>query len=243
MGRLEGRKAVITGAARGIGRAIALRFAAEGADLVLTDLIARDVDPVCKEVKAIGGKAVALGWDITRYNEAAERLAEARDALGDFNLLVNNAGVVRLPEDHPNPTPEAAWDYVMNANIKGLYFVAEAAGEMMKQTGGVIINLASDAGIRGAPSAYGISKWGVIGYTRGQARKLAPHGVRINAIAPGPAATRMMGCPDGIPKESDELPLGRYCLVEEIADVALFLASDDSRALYGHIIGVNTAEY
>ncbi len=157
------------------------------------------------------------------------------------NILVNNAGVVRLPEDHPDPTPEAAWDLIMDTNPKGLFFLSEAAGEIMKAQGsGAIVNLASDAGLRGAPNAYGISKWGVIGYTKGQARQLAPHGVRVNAVAPGPVATGMMKCVDGEPREAPNLPLGRFSLPEEVADAVLFLACDESRAVVGHTVVVNT---
>jgi NAD(P)-dependent dehydrogenase (short-subunit alcohol dehydrogenase family) len=156
---------------------------------------------------------------------------------------VNNAGVVRLPESFPDQSREAAWDFIMNANLKGLVFAGNAAGELLSEQGGVIVNIASDAGLRGVSDPYGLSKWGVVGYTRGLARKLAPKGVRVNAVAPGPVATQMMGCEDGIPKENEAQPMGRYSYPEEIADVVVFLASDASRAVFGQIVGVNTKEY
>jgi 3-oxoacyl-[acyl-carrier protein] reductase len=130
----------------------------------------------------------------------------------------------------------------MDVNLKGLYFLCQEAAEVMKgQQSGIIVNLASDAGKRAAPSPYGISKWGVIGLTKGLAMQLAPFGVRVNAIAPGPVATRMMNWHPGESMDAPELPLGRYALPEEIAGVALFLASDDSRAVIGQTIVVNSA--
>ena len=177
--RLEGKKALITGASRGIGKAIALAYAREGADIAVT--------------------------------------SRTTDAL-----------------------TEETYDYVMDINLKALVFISRAAAKLMEpQKSGIIINLSSDAGMRGAPSPYGISKWGVIGFTKGLATEMAPHGVRVNAIAPGPVATNMMGCEDNKPKEWSG-PLGRFALPDEIAGVALFLASEDSRAVFGHTVVVNT---
>jgi NAD(P)-dependent dehydrogenase (short-subunit alcohol dehydrogenase family) len=169
-------------------------------------------------------------------------LADVCTALGGLDIAVNNAGVVRLPKDHPNPTPEAAWDYIIDINLKALFFMCEAQAKRMKeQKRGVIVNLASDAGFRAAPNAYGISKWGVVGYTQGLAKQMAPNGVRVNAVAPGPVATDMMGCADGRTKDWPAGPLGRYALPEEIASVVVFLASTESRAVFGQSIVVNSA--
>jgi 3-oxoacyl-[acyl-carrier protein] reductase len=240
--RLEGRRAVITGAGRGIGRAMAMRFAAEGAVVCLTARKSKSVVDVASAIRTAGGSAFAMAWDVSEFDTAAERLEEARGMLGGLDILVNNAGVVRIPADHPDPTPETAWDYTLDINLKGLYFVCEAAAPLMEAAGGgVIINMASDAGMRGAPNPYGISKWGVIGYTKGLAVKLASKGIRVNGIAPGPVATGMMNCPDEKPRDWPAGPLGRFSLPEEIADVAIFLASDDSRAVFGHTIVVNSA--
>jgi 3-oxoacyl-[acyl-carrier protein] reductase len=239
--RLQGKKALVTGASRGIGQAIALAYAREGADLAVA---ARNVDAlrdVTEKARALKVAVYSMAWDVADVSLADARLAEARNALGGLDIVVNNAGVVRLPTDHPAPTPEAAYDYVMDINLKALYFVCEAAARMMQsQKSGIIINLASDAGMRAAPNAYGISKWGVIGYTAGLSKRVAKDGVRVNGIAPGPVATQMMGCEDGVPKESAGLPLGRYALPEEVADVAVFLASHDARAVHGHTIPLNT---
>ncbi len=239
--RLVGKKALVTGASRGIGRAIAERFAQEGADVAVTARSKEALAGVAEAIRAQGREVVAQAWDLLDFGAVEANLEEVVGSLGGLDILVNNAGVVRLPADHPDPTPEAAWDYIMDTNLKSLFLVSQAAAELMrKQHRGVIINLSSDAGLRGAPNAYAISKWGVVGFTKGLAQQLAAEGVRVNGIAPGPVATGMMRCEDGKPKEAPELPLGRYALPEEVAGVAVFLASDDSRAVFGHTIVVNS---
>lgn len=240
--RLANKKALITGAGRGIGKAIATAFAKEGADVAITARHAESLGDTVAAVESLGRRAYPMAWEVTEYASAPDRLAEAKEHLGGLEIVVNNAGVVRLPEDHPNPTPEAAWDYVMDINLKALFFISQAAAQLMKeQGGGVIVNIASDAGLRGAPNAYGISKWGVVGFTKGFAKQVAADGVRVNAVGPGPVSTEMLHCEDGQVKESPSMPLGRYAFPDEIADVALFLASDDSRAVFGHTVLVNSA--
>ena len=240
--RLEGKKALVTGASRGIGRAIALAYAAQGADIAVTARKVESLDSTAAEIKALGRNVYAMAWDVRDVSQVDERLAEAKEALGGLDIVVNNAGVARLPKDHPAPTPEALWDYVMDINIKALHFVSQGAVKLMQeQGGGIIINMASDAGLRGAPSPYGVSKWGVVGFTRGLAKQVAQHGIRVNAIGPGPVATEMMDCEPGKPVESPRLPLGRYALAEEIAGIALFLATDDSAAVFGETIVANTS--
>jgi NAD(P)-dependent dehydrogenase (short-subunit alcohol dehydrogenase family) len=238
--RLANTRALVTGASRGIGRAIALAFADEGADLVITARSTEALAGVAAQIAERGRKAHPIAWEVSDPSVCAARLDEAWAALGGIDILVNNAGVVSLPAGHPNPTPEAHFDYVMDINLKALYLICEdAAGRMQSQGSGVIINLASDAGLRNAPHPYGISKWGVIGYTQGLAARLAP-GVRVNAIAPGPVATEMMSWQPGMPLELAGVPLGRLALPEEIASIAVFLASADSRAVYGATIVANS---
>ena len=240
-GRLEGVRALITGASRGIGRAISEAFAREGADLVITARRTEDLAQTADAVRALGRRVECLAWDVRDVDQAGARLDEATSLLGGLEVLVNNAGVVRLPQGTQDPTGELAWDLIMDVNLKALYFLCEAAAQRMEGAGGgAIINLASDAGLRPAPGAYAISKWGVVGYTQGLARKVAHDGVRVNAIAPGPTATGMMGCEDGKPREFNG-PLKRFSLPEEIADVAVFLASRDARAVFGQTIVVNSA--
>jgi len=240
--RLKDKKALVTGASRGIGRVIALAYAAEGADVAITARNEKDLSEVADEIAATGRKAYPLAWDVSVVSQAGDQLAKVKENLGGLDIVVNNAGVLKLPKDHPDPTPEAEWDYVLGINLKGLYFICKAAAELMQEQGsGAIINIASDAGLRNAPHPYGISKWGVVGFTQGLAKQMAPHGVRVNAIAPGPVATEMIGWEPGKPMDSPGLPLKRYSLPEEIAGVALFLASDDSNAVVGEAIVVNSA--
>jgi len=240
--RLKDKKALVTGGSLGIGRAIALGYAAEGADVAITGRHLEPLFPVAEQIKAKGCKAYVLDWDISDVSQARARIEDARSALGGLDILVNNAGVLRRDNlRFPDLTGEE-WDYVLNTNLKGLYFASQAAVKVMQEAGGgVIINIASDAGLRGEIQPYGLSKWGVVGLTKGMGKTLAPKGIRVNAIAPGPVATRMMGWQPGKPIEMGGMPLGRMALPEEVADVAVFLASDESRAIFGQIIVVNSA--
>lgn len=240
--RLEGKRAVVTGASKGIGQAIALAFAAEGADVAVCARTAEALIEIVAAIRAKGRLAVPLVWDVADVAQADPCLAEAKRQLGGLDVLVNNAGVIRGSEAHPVSSSEALWNYTMDVNLKGLYFACQSAAKIMQeQKHGVIVNLASDAGFRGAPNAYCISKWGVVGFTRGLAKQLAPHGVRVCGIAPGPVATEMMGWQPGKSMESPGLPLKRYTLPEEVARVAVFLASDDAAPIYGESIILNSS--
>ncbi len=240
--RLEGKKALVTGASRGIGHAIATLFAKEGADLALTARSMELLRPLATELQAMGRNVHCMEWDVMDTSQVDARLAEARDVLGGLDILVNNASVLNVPEGHPAPTAEALYDYIMDINLKALYLLSEGAVTLMRpQQSGVIINMASDAGMRGASHPYGISKWGVVGYTRGLSQRVAKDGIRVNSVAPGPVATRLMGCEDGTPKEWPDGPLGRYTYPEEVATVVLFLATDDAMAVHGQAIVLNTA--
>lgn len=220
-----------------------LRFAEEGAQLVVADLTAETAESVAAEATEVGAVAHALTLDVTDVGSASERLATAAELMGGLDILINNAGVLRPPGTEPGDVSELAWDFVVDTNLKGLWFLSEATAHLLGQEVTAIVNVASDAGLRGARNPYEISKWGVVGYTRGLARRLAPNGVRVNAVAPGPVATSMMGCPDGSPRENPKQPLGRYSFPEEVAEVVLFLASKRASAVTGQIVGVNTDEY
>ncbi len=239
---IKGAKALVTGGSRGIGRAIALAYAQEGADVVVTSRSKTSLAETVAEIEKSGATAHAMEWDMADIGSIEGRLDEARELLGGLDIVVNNAGVSRLPPGSPDESPEAQWDYVMTINLKAVYFICQAAGRIMKEQGsGIIVNLASDAGMRAAPVPYGISKWGVIGLTKGFAQQLVKHGVRVNAIAPGPVATAMMGWEPGKSIDRPNLPLGRFSLPEEVADVAVFLASERARAIVGQTLVVNTA--
>ncbi len=235
----EGRKALVTGASRGIGKAIALAYTAAGMEVAVTARDRSSLDETVRAIEEQGGRARALAWDMSAIADIEPRLIEVRDLLGGLDVLVNNAGVFRHNDDAA--TPEENWDFVMTINLKAVYFMCQAAGRLMQeQKSGVIVNIASDAGMRAAAHVYGISKWGVIGLTKGFAQKLGPE-IRVNAIAPGPVATAMMGWAPGQSMDAPQLPLGRYALPEEIADMALYLASDLSRATFGQILVANTS--
>ena len=231
----RGKKALVTGGTRGIGKAIALALAAAGAKVVAT---ARK-----PESPAMEGGVMTMAWDVAEVGKTRERLERARELLGGLDLVVNNAGVLHLPDGAPGRgKPEAEWDYVLGVNLKAACFLCREAAELMATTGGgVIVNVASDAGFWASADPYALSKRGVVGFTGGLAKAYARRGVRINAVAPGPVSTSMLGCGDGQFKEAAALPLGRYATPEEIADVALFLASDAARAVHGQTLVANSA--
>lgn len=231
----NGKKVLVTGGSRGIGLAIAKNFLSSGAQVAVT---ARDLSSM---ETAEGLKA--LEWDISKVGQIAERLSETRDILGGLDIVVNNAGVLSLPKDDSNPNyDEDNWDYVLDINLKASFFLCQKAAEMMAELGsGVIVNIASDAGYMPSTNPYLVSKRGVVGFTKGLSKSFAKKNVRINAIAPGPVSTRMMGCEDGEIHEAQQLPLGRYSTPDEIADATLLIASDAARAIHGQTIVVNSA--
>ena len=240
--QLEGRRAVVTGASRGIGEAIAVEFAREGADVAITARTAGALDETRAEIEGLGRACHAMAWDVTESSTARERLKEAREALGGLDIVVNNAGVHHLPKEMDGrPGSEEEWDYVIDTNLKAVWFITEEAARAMIREGGAVVNIGSDYAFRGGNTIYGVSKWGVRGLTRGLAQKWAARNVRINGIGPGPVATEMSNWQEGDPLERESLPLGRLTLPEEVARVAVFLASDDAAAVIGETIVLNSA--
>jgi NAD(P)-dependent dehydrogenase (short-subunit alcohol dehydrogenase family) len=239
---------LVTGAQQGIGRAMAVAFARAGAHVAVNYLDDREAaHRVAGEVRAVGGKSAVVHGDVARA-ESAHALVEAavRD-LGGLDVLVNNAGVYpRVPFLEMR---EADWDLVLDVNLKGTFFCAQAAARAMIAGGrrGSIINLASQA-IRGAVRGthYTASKGGVVALTRAIALELAPHGIRVNAIAPGltdTAQPRYGSSESEIAEMSAAVPLGRMAQPADIADVAVFLASDAARHITGQTIHVNGGQY
>ena len=190
-------------------------------------------------MKLTGRKAVGFEWDVSDVSEVDELIVQIADNLGGMDIVVNNAGVIS--REKFLEVTEEGWDSVLDINLKGVYFVSQAAANYMIRGNvpGRIINIASDAGLRPAATPYGISKWGVVGLTRGFAGMLAPKGILVNAIAPGPVATEMMGWKPGEPLERQNYPLGRLARPEEIADVAAFLASDEASRIIGAVLTVS----
>ncbi len=235
MGRLEGKVALITGGARGQGAAEGRLFAAEGAGVVLTDVLDAEGEATAK---ACGG--VYLHHDVTSAEQWARVVAAVLDRHGRLDILINNAGIWltgRLTD-----TSEADYRRVIDVNQIGVFLGMQAVAKpMIAAHAGAIVNISSIAGMRGAAAgfAYGASKWAVRGMTKSAARELGPHGIRVNSIHPGLIETAMLHQLPGIDAGGLEdrlraIPLGRVGEAEDVAKLALFLASDDSAYASGH---------
>lgn len=243
MSRLKDKVAIVTGGAQGIGRASAFRFAREGASVVIADLQGDRAGAVATEIEAAGGSAIGLSVDVASREQAQGMVAAAVARFGGVDILMNNAGVIKI-------TPfleidEAEWDLLFNVNCKGMLWCAQAAATQMiaQGRGGKIINVASQAGRRGESwvLTYCASKAAVISMTQSMALALAPHKINVNAISPGIVDTplwiandkrfaELMSLPEGEPKRQfvASIPLGRIEQPEDVAGMAAFLASSDA---------------
>ena len=245
MALLDGRTAVITGAAQGIGFAIAQRFVAENAKVVLGDL-----DPAATEAaaKALGGGDVAVGvrCDVTDGDEIDALLATALDTFGALDIMVNNAGITR--DATLRTMTEDQFDQVINVHLKGTWQgTRKAAAIMRERKSGAIVNMSSISGKTGAvgQTNYSAAKAGIVGLTKAAAKELAHHGVRVNAIQPGLIRTAMTAA---LPQKAwdqkmSEIPMQRAGEVSEIASVALFLASDLSSYMTGTVLEVTGGRF
>ena len=240
---LQGRVALVTGAATGIGRATALALAQAGAAVAINHL-ARPLEAATlqTEIEAVGGRALVLEADVTQAATISAMLARIQQAFGSVDVLVNNAGIIQ--EKPFLETTEEDWDRMLAVDLKSVFLVCRAVLPLMvAQKRGVIINIASDLGLLGRAglAPYCAAKAGVIGLTKSLAREFAPH-IRVNAIAPGPINTRMVSLEsmsaEAIAKEL-EIPQQRIAEPDEIAATALFLASDLSRFYCGQVLGPN----
>lgn len=242
MKRLENQIAVVTGAGRGIGRAIALKFAAEGADVVCVSRTAENSEKVAAEVRALGRKAWAYAVDVAEgdsVNAAAEKILADP---GRVDILVNNAGVTR--DGLLMRMSDADWDTVLNTNLKGAFNVTRAFSRaMLKQRAGRILNITSVIGLIGNAGQcnYAASKAGLIGFTQSAAREFASRGVTVNAIAPGFTETDMTAELKPEMKELvlKQIPLGSFGQAEDIAHAAVFLASPGARYITGQVLAVD----
>jgi 3-oxoacyl-[acyl-carrier protein] reductase len=227
---------------------MALAFAREGAHVAVNYLDDKDAaERVAGEVRAAGGQSTVVRGDVSRVTSVEALVEAAARDMGGLDVLVNNAGT--YPRVPFLDMREADWDHVLDVNLKGTFFCAQAAARAMIAAGrrGSIINLASQA-IRGAVRGthYTASKGGVVALTRAVALELAPHGIRVNAIAPGltdTAQPRYGNTEEEIAAMSDAVPLGRMAQPQDIADVAVFLASDAARHITGQTIHVNGGQY
>ena len=247
MGLLDGKVALITGAARGIGKAIALKFAAEGADIAFRDLVINDsAQETIREIEALGRKVKGYASNCANFEETQAVVEEIVKDFGRIDVLVNNAGITK--DGLVMRMSEQQWDAVIDVNMKGAFnFLHAVVPVMARQKGGSIINMASIAGQTGNPGQvnYSASKAGLIAMAKSVAKEMGPRGIRANSIAPGFIVSEMT---DALPQAvKDEylkmIPLKRGGTVEDIANTALYLASDLSAYVSGQVIAVNGGMY
>ena len=241
--KLQDRVALVTGAGTGIGRAIAERFAAEGAKVGVNFSRSRDAaEEVVAGIRASGGAAVAIGANVAAETEVAAMIAQLEREFGRLDILVNNAGwSTRVPHDRLADLTDEIWDHTLNTNLRGAFYCVRAAVPLLrKQDGAAIVNIASVAGMTGMGSsiAYAASKGGMITMTKSLARALAP-AIRVNAIAPGFVRTRFANWPQEAFDQGEAVtPLKHLATVEEIAALALHLAAE-AKSVTGETIVVD----
>ena len=237
---LEGKVALVTGAGRGIGKAIALRYAQEGADVAFTDLAINEaVEETVKELEAMGVKAKAYASNAANFDETHEVVKQVVEDFGRIDVLVNNAGITK--DGLMMRMSEAQWDAVINVNLKSAFnFIHAVTPIMAKQRGGSIINMSSVVGVSGNAGQcnYSASKAGMIGLAKSIAKEMGSRGIRANCIAPGFIITEMTGKLSEEVREqwAKAIPLRRGGTPEDVANVALFLASDLSSYVSGQVI-------
>ena len=243
MGLLTGKTALVTGAARGIGKAIALKFAEEGANIAFTDLVIDENGEATKaEIEAKGVKCMAYASNAADFAQTAEVVGQVHKDFGSIDILVNNAGITK--DGLMMRMTEAQWDAVINVNLKSAFnFIHACTPIMMRQRGGSIINMASVVGVHGnaGQSNYAASKAGMIALAKSVAQEMGSRGIRANAIAPGFIETAMTAAlPDEVRADwAKKIPLRRGGQPEDIANVATFLASDLAAYVTGQVLQVD----
>jgi 3-oxoacyl-[acyl-carrier protein] reductase len=241
---LQGKVALVTGSRRGLGKAIALRLAAGGADVVINDIAAgaEEAEAAAGELRALGVRALALPADVCNAGEVEQMIAATLEQMGRLDILVNNAGVTR--DSLLMRMTEEQWDLVLNINLKGAFLCTRAALKpLLKQRSGRIINIASVVGLMGnaGQANYAASKGGLIAFTKAVAKEVASRGILVNAVAPGFIASHMT---DQLSEEARQrllsvVPLARWGTPEEVAEVVNFLASEAASYLTGQIIHID----
>ena len=241
---LSGKVALVTGGSRGIGKAIAIGLAKFGADVAVTSRKLPDLEEVATEIRGLGRRSMAVATHVGRMDEINNLVPKVKDKLGRIDILVNNAAT-NPTMDQAIDIEERAWDSIMNLNLKGLFFLSQAVARLMKEQGeGKIINVASVAGI--TPDilpVYSISKAGVIMATKVMAQQWAQHNIRVNAIAPGLTKTRfseaLWSNSAVLQGALERIPLQRVAEPDEMVGAVIFLASDASSYVTGHVLVVD----
>jgi 3-oxoacyl-[acyl-carrier protein] reductase len=246
MGKLDGKVAVITGGGSGIGRGVAKLFASEGASVGIFDLNAANAKAVADEIAAAGGKAAIATGDVSKEEDVAAGLKSLVAALGDVDIMVNNAGMDTTHELDGMPTD--MWDRMIDVHLRGTFLFTRAVLPAMKRKKwGRVINLSSQLAHKGAPTMvhYVAAKAGIMGFTRALAYEVARDGITVNCVNPGPINTPLLsGLPqDWLERKKGELPIGRFGEVDEVAPVFLLLASDEGSYFIGASLNVNGGDY
>ena len=238
---LKDKVALITGGGSGIGKATVLRFSEEGAKIVINDVNVENANSVAEKVKAKGGEVLVCIADVCKKSDVENMIKQTLDQFGRLDILVNNAGINR--DSFAKKMSEEQWDKVIDINLKGTFLCAQAAlGPMIKQKSGRIINTASIGALGNIGQAnYSASKAGVIGLSKTLALESARYNINVNCVSPGATNTAMTANmpPEIVQKVKEKIPLGRFAEPEDIANIHLFLASEESNYITGQVIFVD----
>ncbi len=244
--------AIVTGAGRGIGEAISIRLAKEGVDIVVCDIDFNNAQKTAEEIKAIGRQSLVIRTDVSKSSDVEKMVNLAMEKFGRIDILVNNAGIVIVKPIVE--LEEEEWDKVIDVDLKGIFLCSKAVAKVMiNQKSGKIINISSDSGKTGYAlfAHYNAAKFGVIGFTQGLAKELAPYKINVNAVCPGIVGTKMWDYVDeqlgrrwGLPKGEalkmhiKQIPLGRLETPQDVAGIVAFLASPDADYMTGQAMNV-----
>lgn len=250
--KLNDKIAIVTGAGRGIGEAISIRLAKEGVDIVVCDIDFNNAQKTAEEIKATGQRSLAIRTDVSKSSDVEKMVNLAMEKFGRIDILVNNAGIVIVKPIVE--LEEEEWDKIINVDLKGIFLCSKAVAKVMiNQKNGKIINISSDSGKTGYAlfAHYNAAKFGVIGFTQGLAKELAPYKINVNAVCPGIVGTKMWDYAGeelrkrlGLSKEKalkmfvKQIPLGRLETPQDVAGIVAFLASQDADFMTGQAINV-----